>query len=272
LIEYSNYLDMMGYPNDESLEIIIYRSFEFAKNYNFNYFSKKRKNYKNFNVIIGLKILKHYSKLITKSKNVKKLRAINRLYNYLFIFMEDIFKSMPKIIIAIYKSAIKLNSDLGALIEKSKDEKSKIENLKDEKSKIEKSKIEKLIRLKKYTKKNIAKMVNILNNAFKEPEILIRLPYEFFITIKNYNIFDVFKKCNKIWLEKQVANYLNSKYNIEIILMFFKKLNINIILYILEYLMLKGECIYELFYEKNNYNGCITTNDNLYSSTIFVIV
>jgi hypothetical protein len=148
--------------------------------------------------------------------------------------MVDIFKKIPTLIINLYKSAIIINDDLS------------IKNTKYDQN--QQNQQNQLIRLKKYTKKKVLKMINILKKIFEDPDILIRLPYNLLITVQKYNIFDIFAKYNGIWLDKQVSNYLNNKYKIEIILLLklSKKIDNYIILYILQFLMLKGGDMYSL--------------------------
>jgi hypothetical protein len=76
------------------------------------------------------------------------------------------------------------------------------------------------------------------------PNFLIRLPYNCFSTVTRYNIFKVFAEYDGSLLDMQTAHDLNNQfkiYKMDIIIAFIqiKKLNIHIILYILEYFLLK---------------------------------
>lgn len=250
--------------NNENLQIRIYRSFNLTKDYDFNYLSKKRKKYGEFNLITAIKIFKHYIELVNKSKIFKKLRAINKLYDYIFIFMVDIFKEIPTIIINLYKSAIAIVLSLNDFDDFEYDFNHDFEYNQNKKIK--------LINLKKYTQKKVIKMINILNTIFEDSNILIRLPYNLLITVKKIDIFDIFAKYNGIWLDTQVSNYLNNKYKIEIILLLSKlskKIDNYIILYILQFLMLKGEDIYDL----NKFaNANAKIEYVLIGSNLFIIV
>jgi hypothetical protein len=261
--------------NNENLQIRIYRSFKLTKDYDFNYLSKKRKKYGEFNLITAIKIFKHYIELVNKSKIFKKLRAINKLYDYIFIFIVDIFKEIPTIIINLYKSAIAIVLSLNDF-----DDFDDFEYDFNHDFEYNQNKKIKLMNLKKYTQKKVIKMINILNTIFEDSNILIRLPYNLLITVKKIDIFDIFAKYNGIWLDTQVSNYLNNKYKIEIILLLSKlskKIDNYIILYILQFLMLKGENIYDLdkFYLDNTSIANTIIADIEYvsvGSNLFIIV
>jgi hypothetical protein len=99
--------------------------------------------------------------------------------------------------------------------------------------------------LKKIANHSISKVANAVQAICIDcPNFLIRLPYESFSTIMGYNIFKVFAEYDGVLLDKQVAHQLNAQfksYKMDIIMAFIqtKKLNIHIILYILEYFLLK---------------------------------
>lgn len=212
--------------NSNNQYVRIYRSFEITKNKLF-LASKKREKYGAFNQLTAMAILRNYIGLIQnkyKFKKYKKLKIINKLYNYFYIFIYDIFITMPKIMIALYKSAIDIIDEINDEINDNK--------------------------LKKYTKKNISKIIKTIKKIFIENlDVLIRLPYQILITINNYSVINVFSIYNGLWLDKEVSNHLNQKYKMEMIIIMsrIKKINTHIILYILQYLILNGGDIIDIY-------------------------
>jgi hypothetical protein len=223
---------------DPSLPVIIVRSFEFIKDYKLDHYSKQRKRYGEFNFTLAKAIFKYYSDLINidyEFKIYKKLKAINKLYQYIYLFISDILQTMPKVAIAIYRTANDMNRELNIIGKK-------------------------YIGLKKFTKKNILNVINALNILFESNlAILVRLPYElicFTNVLNKKNIFNAVNECKNIWLESQTAKYMNNIYRMEIILLLshIKKLNNHIILYILKFLLLKGDNINNVLDNLTIYN------------------
>lgn len=228
---------MLEYRESNNLQITINRSFEFMKDRILPHYSKRRAKYEAFDFYHAKLILNYYANLINidyEFRPYKKMKTMNSLYQYLFVFISDIMRVAPRITISIYRSAHNLVKSL--------------------------NNYNKHIGLKNYTKKKILAVINALNKIFKSNlDALIRLPYELLCLTKILNkdiIFDVFSKCNNVWLDFRSVKLMNNIYRIEIILLLCRldKLNNHIILYILQFLLLKGDNIYDIFINLDKYN------------------
>jgi hypothetical protein len=222
-----NLLDYEIIKDDKTVNVRICRTFEMMKDIEFPVFSKKRKKYGTFNYIKAIDILRYY----TYCANVpnlcqsKKLKYFIKMFNYIFIFIGDMIKYLPRYVICMYQSAVRLRDDLIASLKNSENRDNK--------------------KLKKHTKYIMGKVVYAVQSiCIDYPNFLIRLPYNCFSTVTRYNIFKVFAEYDGSLLDMQTAHDLNNQfkiYKMDIIIAFIqiKKLNIHIILYILEYFLLK---------------------------------
>jgi hypothetical protein len=205
--------------SDKNTNIIINRNLELLKTIEFLK-SDRRKQYGVFNSTKSLDILKHYTNSANAEFNrIRKLKILIKLYNYIFLFLCDIFKFMPRYMISAYHAADRLLADLDNLNRY-------------------------LTKLEIILQNSILRVVYELNNiCARHTNILIRLPYEIFKQINNYNIFNVFGKYDGTILDSQIAHDLNNRYKkyiVDIIVIFIKKIDIYSICNILNFITLKG--------------------------------
>jgi hypothetical protein len=220
-------LDYEIEKDDKIINVRICRTLEIMKDIELPIFSKKRKKYGNFNYIKAIDILRYY----TRSANFpnlcqsKKLKYFIKMFNYIFIFISDMIKYLPRYVICVYQSAIRLRGDLIISLKNFEKDDNK--------------------KLKKIAKCIMTKIINAVQSiCIDYPNFLIRLPYDCFSTVTDYDIFKVFAEYDGSLLDMQTAHDLNNRfkiYKMDIIIAFIqmKKLNIHIILYILEYFLFK---------------------------------
>ena len=128
------------------------------------------------------------------------------MYNYILIFISDLIKYLKRCDICMYQSAIRLKGDL-------------IFSLQSEKKHN--------YQLKKIAKHSMTRVIHAIQSiCINCTNFLIRLPYENFDTITNYNIFKIFSDYDGALLDKKIARKLNNqykKYKIDIIMAFVQK-------------------------------------------------
>lgn len=221
-----NLLDYEIIRDDITISVRICRTLEIMKDIELPIFSKKRRKCGTFDYIKAIQILRHYTNCASVPNlcQLKKLKYFIKMFNYIFIFISDMIKYLPRYVICIYQSAFKLQSDLIISLKNSKNENKK---------------------LKKIAKYSISKFLHAMQSiCIDYPNFLIRLPYNCFSTVTGYNIFKVFAEYDGSLLDMKTAHELNNQfkmYKMDIIIPFIqmKKLNIHTILYILEYFLLK---------------------------------
>lgn len=225
----------------EDKDVMIYRSFKQSiKDSNFPIFTKKRLRFKHFYFDKARRILLSYTDIISNYDYdiISRLNAMKKLYNYILIFISDIFKHTIRFVLnGLYVSILRLMKEL--------DNNTYITNgpayLK---------------KLKKNVKHSMQKVINAIKYiCTNNTSILIRLPYSIFSTITNYDIYKVYAEYDGAVLDKNVARALNNTFKINTIPIFIKKLNIYIILYILKYLTFAEESYYTIFDTFNKINN-----------------
>jgi hypothetical protein len=202
---------------------IIYRNFEkIMQNIELPIFSNKRQKYGEFICSKSLKILSIYTDIVIFTQNQEsKLKILIKLYDYIYIFLSDIFKCMIKFGISIYCSATKMRDELIGMNNNN-------------------------LKLKQILKYKVIKVIESIKCIFiTHTNILIRVSYNIFKTITEYDIFKIFAQYDGALLDEQICNKLNHtfkkyKFDIIIILIQLKKLNMHTILYIMNYFVFKS--------------------------------
>lgn len=229
---------------ERNMDVIIYRSFKnVLKGATLPIFTNKRLRYKHFCFAKAKKIILTYTTVILDYNNdmIFRLKAMKKLYNYILIFISDIFKySSAFALNGIYTSATNLINELNRT------------NIQPD-----------LINLKKIVKNSMQKVINAIRYICKNnTNILIRLPYSIFSEITNYDIFKIYSEYDGAILDKAVAKKLNNIFKLDIIPIFIKKINIYIILYIIKYLAFK-ELSYNTIEQIDNSGHLVIKNRNL---------
>jgi hypothetical protein len=196
-------------------------------------FTKKRLRYKRFNFDTAKRMILSYTSIILNYDNdiYLRLKTMRKLYNYLLIFISDLFSYTSRFILnCIYVVAIRLIDELCSKI-----------TIQPESSYLKK--------LKKIVKYSILKVINAIKSiCINNTNILIRLPYSIFKTITNYNIYKIHSEYDETFLlDRGVANALNNNFKMGIIPIFIKKINIYIILYIIKFLAFKEVSFCKMF-------------------------
>lgn len=229
---------------ERNVDVIIYRSFKHVlKDATLPIFTNKRLRYKYFCFTKAKKIILKYTSVILDYNNdiMFRLKAMKKLYNYILIFISDIFKySSAFALTGIYTSATNLINGLNNTTIQPE-----------------------LKYLKKIVKNSMQKVINAIKYICKNnTNILIRLPYSIFSEITNYDIFKIYAEYDGTILDKSVAAALNNIFKLSIIPIFIKKIDIFIILYILEYLAFK-KLSYDTIEQIDNSGYLVIKNRNL---------